>query len=203
MNMNDTIRDIVEREWILFDKVNNIGGRASCQDERQTFFIMRSSQLAAWTEEMQLSYLEDIREAEAAGRNPLSEKYGYMMERTSPAEFAGIREQLPPRTPEKDALIVRICEIQVTWQEDLAARYPKLTGRGRSIRRSEDSPVNTSFETYLWGELATYSEKTLKLYADYVEQLKNEGRSLPEMVLQNTIEQYGFKSLAEAEERLH
>ncbi|MBR2189150.1 MAG: DUF4125 family protein [Eubacterium sp.] len=200
--MNDIINEILQIEWSMFDKVQNIGGRASCQDERQTFYIMRSSQLIAWPERMQESYLEDLKQAEREGRNPLSEKYGYMMERTSPAEYAGIRDQLPPRTPAKDAMIDRICEIQVAWQEDLAARFPGLTGRGRSIRRSEDSPFNTSFETYLWGELATYSEKTVRLYMEFVGQLQREGRNLPEMVLQNTTAQYGYRSLEEAEESL-
>ncbi|MDY2738998.1 MAG: DUF4125 family protein [Acidaminococcus sp.] len=35
------IQRIIEREWTLFDEVHNIGGRASCQDDRETFFIMR------------------------------------------------------------------------------------------------------------------------------------------------------------------
>ena len=35
------IQRLIEREWTLFDKVRNIGGRASCQDDRKTFFIMR------------------------------------------------------------------------------------------------------------------------------------------------------------------
>lgn len=91
-----------------FDKVQNIGGRASCRMTKPTFFLMRSSQLMAWTPAMQQSYLRDLREAQAQGRNPLSEKYGYMMERTSPAEFARIRHQLPARDPEKDRKIDRI-----------------------------------------------------------------------------------------------
>ena len=37
------IQRLIEREWTLFDKVRNIGGRASCQDDRKTFFIMRLS----------------------------------------------------------------------------------------------------------------------------------------------------------------
>ena len=202
MKKNEMIKMIADIEWVMFDKVNNIGGRASCQDEKQTFYIMRSSQLGAWSEALLESYLEDLEQAKQAGRNPLSEKYGYMMERTSPAEFAGIREQLPSRTPEKDALIDKICAQQTDWQEQLAERYPKLTGRGRSIRRTEDTPFNTSFETYMWGELATYSKKTIEIYADYVEEIRQAGKSIPEMVLLNTVKQYGFDSLDAAEERM-
>lgn len=43
---------IIRMEWELFDKVQNIGGRASCQDQWSTFQIMRSSQLLAWTPEL-------------------------------------------------------------------------------------------------------------------------------------------------------
>lgn len=42
------IQRLIEREWTLFDKVRNIGGRASCQDDRKTFFIMRGSQFLSW-----------------------------------------------------------------------------------------------------------------------------------------------------------
>jgi len=145
---------------------------------------------------------EELTKAEMAGRNLITEKYGYMMERTSPAEFAAIRGQLPARVPEKDALIDQICAQQTDWQEQLAERYPKLTGRGRSIRRAEDTPVNTSFETYMWGELATYSVRTIQIYADYVEEVRKEGKSIPEMVLLNTVKQYGFDSLDAAEARM-
>ena len=70
---------IIRMEWELFDKVQNIGGRASCQDQWSTFQIMRSSQLLAWTPELLSSYQNDLLEAKAAGRNPLSEKYGYII----------------------------------------------------------------------------------------------------------------------------
>lgn len=197
--MKTTTEQIAETEWALFDKVQNRGGRASCQDDSRTFFIMRGSQLAAWNEKMRQSYLNDLLHAQAAGRNPLAEKYGYMMERTSPIEYEQIKEQLPPRTVEKNALIGKICAAQVRWLEDLALRYPGLTSRGRGIRKETDSLVSTSFETYLWGELATYSMRTLRLYAAYVDQLLGEGRNMNEEILRNTVLQYGYASLDEAE----
>lgn len=197
--MRDTTGKIVELEWAMFDKVQNRGGRAACQDDARTFSIMRTSQLAAWTEEMRQSYLNDLRAAQTAGRNPLAEKYGYMMARTCPAEYEQIKDQLPPRTAEKDASIEQICAAHVGWLEQLAERYPGLTGQGRAIRKEEDSPVSTSFETYLWGELATYSLRTLRLYADHVGRLLAEGRSMNEEILRNTVRQYGYASLDAAE----
>lgn len=197
--MRDITKQIVELEWAMFGKVQNRGGRAACQDDAQTFSIMRTSQLAAWTEEMRQSYLDDLRAAQSAGRNPLAEKYGYMMARTCPAEYEQIKDRLPPRTEEKDALIGPICAAHVSWLEQLAARYPILTGRGRAIRKEGDSPSSTSFETYLWGELATYSLRTLRLYAAYVAQLLEEGRSMNEEILLNTVRQYGYTSLDASE----
>ena len=200
--MTSTVEEIVSAEWALFDQVHNLGGRAACQDDEVTFIMMRSSQLMTWSPDLQESYLQDIRAAMAAGRNLLSEKYAYMMERTASDEYKKISDQLPPRMLTKDILIEQICAAHVAWLESLAKRYPRLTGRGRPIRKSADSPGITSFETYLWGELATYSMRTVQLYAAYVEKLKREGRNLNEMILQNMIRQYGDASLEAAEARL-
>lgn len=200
--MTNRMEQIIALEWKLFDQVQNIGGRASCQDNEKEFHIMRSSQLTAWSEGMRDSYYEDLLTAELQGRNPLAEKYGYMMERTNPLEFARIKEQLPPRTPEKDAIIDRMCQVHVGWLEALAEQYPHLAGRGRPIRRSEDTACATSFETYLWGELATYSLKTLQQYEAYVQQLQAQGKNMNLMVLENTTKQYGYASLEEAERAL-
>ena len=133
------VRRIAEAEWKLFEQVHNIGGRASCQDSPDTFFIMRSSQLMAWSEAMQESYWKDLITATQQGRNLLTEKYAYMMARTSPAEFSRIRSQLPTRLPEKDTYIDAICAVSVAWQEQLAQQYPHLVGRGRAIRKETDS----------------------------------------------------------------
>ena len=83
--MESLIKETAEMEWELFDKVQNRGGRAACQDDRETFFLMRSSQFQAWPRELLESYRNDILSAREAGRNPLSEKYAYMMERPAPA----------------------------------------------------------------------------------------------------------------------
>ena len=53
----DKIFKIISIEWDMFQDVNNIGGRASCQDDYETFEIMRRSQYENWTEEMLDIYL--------------------------------------------------------------------------------------------------------------------------------------------------
>ena len=200
--MTNTVKSIIALEWAMFDLVQNIGGRATCQEDFVTFHIMRASQFLAWTQPMRESYLHDLQQAREAGRNLMEEKYAYMMERTSPTEYAKLRHLLPPREGEKELFIHEICLAHVAWLEALQARYPRLTGRGRPLRKEEDRPGTTSFETYLWGELATYSAKTLALYLAYVAQLHKEGQNLNEMILQNTARAYGYASLKAAEQGL-
>ncbi|MBQ8904687.1 MAG: DUF4125 family protein, partial [Oscillospiraceae bacterium] len=44
--------------------------------------------------------------------------------------------------------------------EEFAKEFPKIAGTARSIHTEEDNEYNTSYETYLRGELGTYSEHT-------------------------------------------
>ena len=197
--MMGTTEQVLDLEQKMLDRVQNRGGRAACQDDARTFFIMRGSQLRAWTEEMRQSYREDLRAAAAAGRNLMSEKYAYLMERTSPSEFAALRALLPPRTPAKQSRIDAICAAHLGWLEELTEEFPWLAGRGRPIHRTADSAVCTSFETYLWGELATYSLRTLTLYDARVRQLQDAGENMNRTILLYTVRQYGYGSLEQAE----
>ncbi len=47
---NNKIEKIINIEWDMFQNVHNIGGRASCQDDRRTFYIMRGSQFFCWND---------------------------------------------------------------------------------------------------------------------------------------------------------
>ena len=49
MTKQEKIEKLIQMEWEDFQKVNNEGGRASCQDDPETFFIMRRSHFAPWT----------------------------------------------------------------------------------------------------------------------------------------------------------
>lgn len=198
--MENLIKSVVAIEWALFDKVQNCGGRAACQDDAQTFSIMRSSQFQAWDRELLESYKEDLLYAQAQGRNLLCEKYAYMMERTAPVEYEQIKDALPVPSLETLYLADLICAAHVVWQEELAKRFPRLTGQGRPIRKEMDGPGVTSFETYLRGELLTYSVETLRLYAAFVEKNQKEKINLCEQVLRNTVLRYGYPDLAAAEE---
>lgn len=193
---------VVASEWDMFRNVPSAGGRASCQESPKTFGIMRAAQLANWSEAVLGSYLSDLQEAVRAGRNLLTEKYARMMESTSPAEYARIAHALPVVAPRALELISRIVPIVLDWEVALAGKYPNILNRGRPIFSSEDRPRVTSLETYLSGELATYSIRTLELYLANVEQQLAEGVNGAELILASTTRQYGYASLEEAEERL-
>lgn len=193
---------VVGSEWEMFRNVSNAGGKASCQESPETFGIMRAAQLANWSEAVLESYLHDLQDAGRGGRNLLTEKYARMMESTSPAEYARIAHRLPVIAPRALELIARIVPIVLDWEVALVGKYPNIMNRGRPIFSSQDGPRVTSLETYLKGELATYSIRTLELYLANVEQQLAEGTNGSEVILASTTKQYGYASLQEAEERL-
>lgn len=198
----ELIAKIVAMEWKMFQNIANIGGRAACQDDPETFSIMRSSQAMAWSEAALASYLEDLTEAEAKGRNLLTEKYARMMEFTAPLEYAHIQHYLQPLEQETLLLIDRIAEISLAWTEELCARFPYISKRGRPAFSAGDTPYITSMETYLRGELATYSPQTLALYYQNVLEQKAKNINGAQIVFAATMQRYGFDSLAEANEAM-
>ena len=202
MAKEELIETIVKLEWDAFDKVDNLGGRADCQDDWNTFSIMRKSQYLTWPEDLIASFIMDFKEANEKGWNLITEKYGRMMESTSPAEYDAIKEQLPECSEKKRAIVDQIVQIQVEWMEEFAKEYPYMAGNSRSIHASEDTPYNTSYETYLRGELLTYSNRTLGMYGQWIVTLKQVEKNLAKMIMTNTALLYGYGSLEAAETAL-
>ena len=132
MKKNDTPKDglinrIIELEWDMFDKVTNTGGRAACQDDEWTFYVMRFSQFSALNEAMLQSYEQDLLQAQREGRNMVTEKYGYMMEYTDPAYFdKQLKPALPQVSPAKEELVDRIANLLLGFEKAFDARYPAL-----------------------------------------------------------------------------
>ncbi|WP_312702367.1 DUF4125 family protein [Sedimentibacter sp.] len=197
--MNKLVEDIIDLEWKEFQKVNNEGGRAWCQDDRNSFDIYRRSQFLSWNDEMLQSYYEDLTDAINSGRNLMTEKYARMMKSTAPDQYRSIRDFLPVLSEEKKAIIEEIVTARIRWAEEFACKYPKIAGRGRPLHTFEDGPYDTSVETYLRGELSTYSENTLELHLKHVNQLLGEGINQYESIMENTVHEYGYSSLDEAE----
>lgn len=198
----DLLNEIIGVELQMFQNVPNVGGQALCQEDPKTFKIMRFSQGMSWSEATLKSYLKDLKEAEKDGRNLLTEKYARMMKSTSPLEYAQIEHLLPPLDPEVFPLIDKIVEIVLQWQEELAERFPYVLGRGRPLRSSQDTQFATSFETYLRGELVTYSKRTLEHYHQNLMRQKMENMNGAEITLEFTVKQYGYGSLEEANEKI-
>lgn len=196
------VNELVSLEWEAFDKVENLGGRANCQDDWNTFSIMRKSQYYTWTEPMLKSYIHDFHAANDRGWNLITEKYGRMMKSTDPVRYQELEKEFPAISEQKQEIIEAIVSIQVGWMEDFARRFPKAAGNARSIHTAEDTPFNTSYETYLRGELGTYSDETLDLYGRFIAGLCQKEENLAEMTMRNTAFLYGYASLEDLEEKL-
>ncbi len=198
----ELVEKIVELEWKQFDKVKNEGGRASCQDDFGTFSIMRKSQYLTWNEELLRSYYNDLTSAERSGWNLITEKYARMMKSTAPEKYAELEKELPARSQERETIAEEIVKIQVAWMEEFAEKFPKMAVNARSIHTYEDNAFNTSYETYLRGELGTYGEETFLLYGRFIAKLLQEGRNLAYETMENTAKLYGYESVEDAESKI-
>lgn len=195
----ELILRIAKAEFAAFDKVKNEGGRASCQNDWPTFGIMRRSQYMTWNRTMLIQYLYDFEREMHIGHNLITEKYGRMMESTAPEKYEAIKEHFPELTDEKKAIIEVICNIQVEWMESFAEQYPMLAGQARTVHTYDDKFYDTSYETYLRGEISTYSDKMLELYAGFIVGLAQEDKNLARMTMENSCKLYGYDSLDAAE----
>ena len=110
-----------------------------------------------------------------------------------------MEKNFPTLPSKKKEIIEEIVKIQVVWMEEFAANYPKMAANSRSIHSSEDNPHNTSFETYLRGEISTYSDSTLDLYGRFIVAHLQAGKNLTEEIMTNTALAYGYESLRQAE----
>lgn len=156
---------------------------------------MRTSQFQVWTNVMLESYLGDLIDAEASGRNLLFEKYAWMMEHSLPDAFAQVRHALPVLPPEQLAEVEECVAMEAVWAEECARRYPALARHGRPLRTVQDTPEQTSMETYNRGELRTYSRRTLTLYRDFLYTCRARDKNLAMEVRTHQLHAQGFASL--------
>lgn len=197
--MDASVQELLDLEWRMFDAAPQAGQRSAQFEDREQFIVTRSAQLAAWSSELLESWRQDLRSAQAEGRNPINEKYIYMLEQVDPEQYSVLKSDLPEASLEKLWLVDWICHAQIAWQESLLKKYPCLTQNSRAIRRSTDDQERISYETYLRGELMTCSVDTLRLYARQLEQNEKAGQNFCETVLMNIVQQFGFDSLEAAD----
>ena len=147
------IFDLASMEWELFQLVHNTGGRASCQDDPDTFFKMRMSQWMVYSDKTLESCMRDFQKAAEDGRNLIFEKYGRMMETTHPEEYERVKQYFPEISERQRAVVEEIVAQHLEWDRSTAAAYPYLRKNGRLATTREDSADGISMESYLRGEL--------------------------------------------------
>ena len=125
-----------------------------------------------------------------------------MMESTAPEKYEQIKGNFPELSQEKKDIIEQIVGLQVGWMEEFSRNYPALSQNARSIHTSQDTPSETSYETYLRGELGTYSDKMLELYGRYVVDRAKTGRNLAYEIMENSVKLYGYSSVEDAEAKV-
>ena len=200
MDAATLINELCEREWQMFSQVQNNGGPASCQQDRDFFKKMRACQFMVWSADMLTHYLEDLQAAEACGRNLPMEKYAWMMESTHPGEFAAIRDSLPALSREQLDCIAAIVPQVVDWEAAVDEAFPHVRAGGRPLRKAQDTPYVTSFETYREGELKTLSLATLQSYLAHLRQVQQNGGNMALEVAEHTAHAYGFVTLEAMEQ---
>lgn len=195
MTKNELIGKILEKEWQYFSNLNNIGGRASCQDNKDEFTIMRKSQWLTFNIETLNSYWEDLN----SKNNPLFEKYARMMKDSMPEEYEKIKDNLGEISSEKRALVNKIMLIYMEWEEEFFSFYPIYASMGRPLYTRQDSIEETSIETYLRGELYSYSEKTLRFYFEYINYCYLNKENLAIKNMDNIAAMQGFENSQDVE----
>lgn len=197
--MGGIIGQILDLEWEMFQKTQNIGGRASCQDDRETFYRMRESQWKVMSEVVLERYYADLCKARDQGRNMVAEKYGYMMENYDLQGFLEIQSLLPAKSEKEICLVEQIIRIYMGWHEEVQKQIPNIMAGGRPLRSSEDKMGDVSIETYLRGELKTYSEASLEVCLHFLGECEKQGRNLVRENYQEMAGAYGYESLERAE----
>ncbi|MCF7928968.1 MAG: DUF4125 family protein [Spirochaetales bacterium] len=183
----EVTKEILEREERMFVSVPS-QGEEPCRDDLQAFRLHREAQLSVWSQKVRESYLGDLKEAEGAGKNLMTEKYACMAS----------RNQKGGQTL-RASLIERIVARYLGWQREAALRYPHIFSGARGLTDEESQPEQTSFETYLRCELKTYSVKTLTLLAEHVDEKARQKINLSEELYAHLFSRAGYDSLAGAE----
>ncbi|MBF0529321.1 MAG: DUF4125 family protein [Deltaproteobacteria bacterium] len=185
VKVQELVAAILDLEWEMFQRVRT-AYPVSCQKSPETFRKIRASIFELWTEEMLASYLNDLRQAKAVGRNLLSEKYARM-------------DNLIPRT-NFNPLIDKIVALDGDWQAEVKDKYPHLYSR--VCRGMEPTNDGNNFNVYLRCELETYGQNTIELYHQQSSKALADGENLTLSMLKRLVEKGGFKDLDQAERHL-
>jgi hypothetical protein len=185
MGRETLLENILDMEWEMFVRVKS-SQPAACQSAPDNFRAIRGSVFDVWTDEMLESYLEQLNEVKARGRNLLTEKYARM-------------DNLIPSLTD-NPLIADIIAISDRWQHELKQRYPALYLR--CCRSTNPTGDGSNFSVYLSAELETYGDRTVDLYYRNVKNAEEQNRNLTIEALQRLVQKSGYTDLEDAESYL-
>lgn len=175
MDKSTIIEEITQIEYAMFDAVQGLDGRAACQDDRATFYLMRRCHYDIFSSLLLYGVLEEFQEAQRQGRNLIAEKYGYMMAESDPAYYAThLQDRLPAISPVKAAALADLQRIFESFYQSLVQEVPSVARFGRV---QETSRYEVSAATYLVGELKTWSLKSLYQALEEMRAAAQEGRN--------------------------
>ncbi len=179
MKTNDEKENLVERileiEVEMFLAVPTETD-TPCRSQIDDMRLHRRSQFAGWSVDTCRSYLADLEEAQAAGRNLLMLKYARMENRVPPLS--------------DNPLIPVILDCFVGWQKQILEEYPNVMNGGREL---------DGFKAYLSSELETYSPKTLSLLNKDIDSNRRESVNMTQKVYEYMAQLAGYNSLDEME----
>lgn len=177
------IAKILEMELKMFLSVP-ADGVYSCQQNPEAFRIHRGVQFIIWSEDTLRSYMDDLLRAEKEDLNLMTIKYARM-------------DNIIPRK-NMSPLIEEIALIELRWQREMFSKYTNLMAGARKLMESGNAAGATSFETYLKGELETYSDNTLSLLHRDLSGLERAGINGSERVYEHLVKRMGYESIEEA-----
>ena len=171
----ELLNSIIEIELDMFQRVRT-SKPSLIQESPENFRVMREVIHSVFSIETLGSYLEDLHEAKAEGRNLLTEKYARMQSLIPPLRI--------------NPVIGDILKIEGQWMRQLSEKYP------RSFKGA-----TAGFEKFLSSELETLSDKTLELYHRDTSRAEEEGRNLAEERYTKLFQRSGYNSISEVENK--
>lgn len=164
----ETIKKILDIEWIMFDKVNEKKARAYCQDNSLEFFIMRFSQYLIYSSLAREKILSDFEDASIKNKNLVLEKYMRMMQYTDFKVYQeNIKDSLEYISPIKEEAVNDIIEIIAKLYNLTIDKLPVTINHSRPSQ-TDDKKISSIL--YYKCELLTYSYGSLRqIYKDLSE----------------------------------
>ena len=172
---DELVREIISIELRMFLTVQT-SGPTTCQEQPETFKLMRRAGFHVLSTETLESYLQDLEEALDENRNLVTLKY------------ARIDELIPCLND--NPIIGKIVEIEERWFKELEKKYPS------TFRNRADFAAGT----YLRSELETYSNRTLELYLKDLTKALYEGINLTAERYTYLFKQIGYNSIDDMEQ---